>query len=84
MSEASLSFDNHTSLPFPISSKPCCFLMICVLVDDFRKPHSVNVLFRKGIQGCVVFQILLGCSVLLPSQSDGELDFDGIIFLLIH
>ena len=80
-SEVSLPLDQHVGAPLNTAAKSCCLLLVCVCVDYQGKPEPVDLLHGKGIEVRFIFQVLVGCPILLPFQHDLELQFNGVILL---
>ena len=80
--EVPFSSNYNNSLPFPVNSKSCCVLLVCVLIDHLWQPQYLDVLLCESIQGIACLEVLVFCPVLVPDQSDLKLNLNGVVFLV--
>ena len=77
--EVPCSVDNDIGAPFPIHTTSCGFLLVSVEINNQGKPESVDLILRKSIEIRLLFQVVVGCPVLLPLKPDLELKLYGVV-----
>ena len=80
-SEISLPLHIDKSAPLIHPSKPGCFLLVSVEIDNQGKPECLDLILRKSIEIRLRFQVVEGCSVLLPLKVDLELQLYRVVLL---